>query len=189
MIEVLYLILQGDIMLQTYLRDQLLVNQRKFFNRYPYYRQQEAGFTLMELLIVLALVAVISMIAVPIYRSYVQSAKITEGVTLASGIQLDVELFYTLYNRWPSSDNSHGELNLGEPESYAGNSVESIAVNGNQITVTYKASEVVGESGDGVVQLRLTADISDNGSVIRWRCVGENMPESDLPASCRLADS
>lgn len=144
----------------------------------------ESGFTLMELLIVLALVAVISMIAVPIYRSYVQSAKITEGITLASGIQLDAEVYYTLNDRWPSIDNAHGDLKIGSPKEYAGNSVESISVSGNKITVLYNPDEIVGESG-GAVQLILTADVGESSGVIRWRCQGVNILESDLPAGCR----
>lgn len=152
-------------------------------------KKRESGFTLMELLIVLALVAVISMIAVPIYRSYMQSAKITEGITLASGIQLDAEVFYTLNNRWPQSGESHKELKIGEPESYEGNSVESITVNSNVITILYKKSEVVGESGEGDVELLLTAEVNDGSGVIRWKCEGINIPESDLPSGCELSES
>lgn len=143
---------------------------------------KESGFTLMELLIVLALVAVISMIAVPIYRGYVQGAKITEGLTLASGIQLDAEVFYAMNNRWPSETNTHSELKLREPSEYSGNSVESISIRGNVITVLYN-DEVVGENGEEV-QLILTGD--SNGGVIRWQCEGVNMQESDLPNGCDL---
>lgn len=152
-------------------------------------KRREAGFTLMELLIVLALVAVISMIAVPIYRSYMQSAKITEGITLASSIQLDTEVFFTINNRWPKSGESHSELKIGEPTSYEGNSVESISVDENVITVLYKSSEVVGESGDGDVTLLLTAEVNDNSGVIRWKCEGNNIPESDLPSNCLPSES
>ena len=142
----------------------------------------ESGFTLMELLIVLALVAVISMIAVPIYRGYVQGAKITEGLSLASGIQLDAEVFYAMNNRWPNEANTHAELKLGEPTDYSGNSVESITIRGNVITVLYN-DEVVGEDGEDV-QLILTGD--NGGGVIRWQCEGVNMEEEDLPNGCEL---
>ncbi len=154
-------------------------------------KRQESGFTLMELLIVLALVAVISMIAVPIYRSYMQGAKITEGLTLASSIQLDAEVYYTLNNQWPSEDVdvAHAELKLGAPENYAGNSVQSISMSGKTITVLYDSDEVVGESGEGEVKLLLTADVAEGSNVIRWLCEGENIPEADLPASCELKGS
>lgn len=146
--------------------------------------QAERGFTLMELLIVLALVAVISMIAVPIYRGYVQSAKITEGLTLASSIQLDAEVFYTLNNRWPNSNDSHQELRLLEPSAYKGNSVDSITLKGNEITVLYNDT-IVGESGGNDVKLILTADINEGGA-IRWQCSGENIAKDDLPSDCSV---
>ncbi len=142
----------------------------------------EHGFTLMELLIVLALVAVISMIAVPIYRSYVQSAKVTEGLSLASSIQLDAEVYYSLNGRWPDVSSSHQELRLLEPAAYKGNSVESITLRGDEITVLYNDS-IVGESGEGNASLILKADINDGGA-IRWHCTGKNLAEEDLPNEC-----
>lgn len=158
----------------------------EFDKRQESLKKQESGFTLMELLIVLALVAVISMIAVPIYRSYMQGAKITEGLTLASSIQLDAEVYYMLNNQWPSEDvdTAHSQLKLGTPENYAGNSVESISISGKTITVLYNSDEVVGESGEADVKLLLTADVAEGGNVIRWQCEGENIPEADLPTSC-----
>lgn len=144
----------------------------------------ESGFTLMELLIVLALVAVISMIAVPIYRSYMQSAKITEGLTLSSGIQLDMEVYYTLNNQWPSETDAHSDLKIGAPTDYKGSSVESISVSGAVITVVYDSDEVVGANEGEDVELTLMASVAENGGVIRWTCQGNNISENDLPSGC-----
>lgn len=139
----------------------------------------EAGFTLMELLIVLALVAVISMIAVPIYRNYVQSAKITEGMTLASAMQLDAEVYYALNGHWPESNQA---LGLPNAESYKGNSVDSIQLEGSQITVTFNDS-IEGEEA-GVAKLILTADVVNSG-LIHWKCEGQNIKQADLPSVCK----
>lgn len=176
---------EKDRMLQDF-----LLGPARDDDAYRYFQKErvstaESGFTLMELLIVLALVAVISMIAVPIYRSYVQSAKITEGLTLASSIQLDTEIYYTLNNKWPSHDRAHADLKIGDATDYQGNSVQSISVSHNVITVLYDPDEVVGESGEGDVQLILTAEVAENSGVIRWECRGRNMAESDLPANCQ----
>ncbi|MHC5226587.1 pilin [Ignatzschineria sp. LJL83] len=167
-------------MLKIVLKNLFVIKNYKTWGKN--FSSDESGFTLMELLIVLALVAVISMIAVPIYRGYVQGAKITEGLTLAGGIQLDAEVFYAMNNRWPSEADTHAELKLGEPTEYRGNSVESITIRGNVITVLYN-DEVVGENGEEV-QLILTGD--SNGGVIRWQCEGVNLQEDDLPNGCEI---
>lgn len=147
-----------------------------------HHKRAEKGFTLMELLIVLALIAVISMIAVPIYRSYVQGAKITEGLVLSSSIQLEAEVYYTLNGQWPNTSNSHEVLRLPTPEDYAGNSVESIMLRGNEITVLYN-DEIIGEENGTPVSLVLTANTNQSGA-IHWDCVGKNIAEEDLPTGC-----
>ncbi|WP_162297639.1 pilin [Ignatzschineria cameli] len=139
---------------------------------------QESGFTLMELLIVLALIATISMIAIPLYSNYLQRAKITEGLTLAKGIQLEAELYYALNGDWPR-ENAHQALGLDKASDYRGNSVESIALEGNEITITYN-DEVGAEGGPARLILRAEAP----GGTIRWRCSGENIAEDHLPKEC-----
>lgn len=139
----------------------------------------EGGFTLMELLIVLALIATISMIAIPVYSNYLQRAKITEGLTLAKGIQLEAELYYALNGDWPQKD-AHEQLGLGAAESYRGNSVKSITLTGNQIIITYN-DEVKSEGSDSA-KLRLTAQTA--GGTIQWVCQGENIAKEHLPKEC-----
>ncbi|OYQ79447.1 hypothetical protein B9T19_06650 [Ignatzschineria sp. F8392] len=139
----------------------------------------EGGFTLMELLIVLALIATISMIAIPVYSNYLQRAKITEGLTLAKGIQLEAELYYALNGDWPK-ENAHDLLGLDKAESYRGNSVESIALDGNQITITYN-DEIRREGGDSA-KLLLTAE--SRGGSIYWQCQSDNIAKDHLPKEC-----
>ena len=139
----------------------------------------EGGFTLMELLIVLALIATISMIAIPVYSNYLQRAKITEGLTLAKGIQLEAELYYALNGDWPQKD-AHEQLGLGAAESYRGNSVESITLTGDQITITY--NDEVKNEGSNSAKLRLTAQTA--GGTIQWVCQGENIAKEHLPKEC-----
>lgn len=146
--------------------------------------RHDNGFTLMELLIVLALIAVISMIAVPIYRSYVQGARITEGLVLSSSIQLEAEVYYTLNGQWPNASNSHEVLRLAEPQDYTGNSVDSITLRGNEITVIYN-EDIVGSEGSDPVSLVLTANTNQSGA-IHWACIGRNIAEEDLPSGCGL---
>lgn len=163
------------------IRDSSMQNSRvrnMMLRRREHAFTQESGFTLMELLIVLALIATISMIAIPLYSNYLQRAKITEGLTLAKGIQLEAELYYALNGDWPR-ENAHQALGLDKASDYRGNSVESIALEGNEITITYN-DEVGAEGGPARLILRAEAP----GGTIRWRCSGENIAEDHLPKEC-----
>ena len=76
----------------------------------------EAGFSLIELLIVLALIAVLSMFGMPIYRNYLQSAHVTEGMNLASGAKMELELYYMMNGRWPNQSEVKEYLGLPKAE-------------------------------------------------------------------------
>ncbi len=143
----------------------------------------EAGFSLIELLIVLALIAVLSMFGMPIYRNYLQSAHVTEGMNLASGAKMELELYYMMNGRWPSQSEGNEDLGLPKAEEITGSAVQSVAIKGGEIEILYN-EKVTTESGSGQGTIRLIADGTEGGS-IHWRCMGRNIPEKSLPKECR----
>jgi type IV pilus assembly protein PilE len=71
-------------------------NPSKEINMHTFNRtgRQETGFTLIELMIVVAIVAILASIAIPSYRSYIARAKITEATNNLSDVRVKMEQYY-----------------------------------------------------------------------------------------------
>ena len=136
-------------------------------------RQQ--GFTLIELMIVVAIIGILAAIAIPAYQDYVIRAKVTEAVNVASAAKTSVTEYNLTNNSWPNNNNEAG---IGAVSSQY---VESITVNGGVITVAVRAT--VGAAG-----LQILLSPSSGTNAIDWSCYrGSTSAENSryLPANCR----
>ena len=147
-----------------------------------------AGFSLIELMIVVAIIGILAAIAIPSYQDYVARARVSEGLTMASSIKTVVTEYWIANNRWPTDATEAG---LPAASAFSSSNVQSIgyAISsseaGNaQITITYTAAA---GAGDGAT-LVLTADTTAQGR-IAWTCTDGTMDNRFRPASCRSASS
>jgi type IV pilus assembly protein PilA len=131
------------------------------------------GFTLIELMIVVAIIGILAAVAIPAYSDYTTRAQVTEALNLASAAKTSVSESYSSNGAWPADNSSAG---LGVSTDIKGKYVDSVAVASNQITVTFRAASPAAAAIQGKT-LKLTAGTSVNND-ISWQCGSKAMAAS-----------
>ena len=125
----------------------------------------QKGFTLIELMIVIAIIGILAAIAIPAYQDYTIRSQASEGITLASSVQIAVADYYAQNGTWPTAMTGGGTA-LNYTAAPTGNYVTGIATTGGAITVTYgnKANAAIATQ-----TLSLNAATTTAGD-IAWIC-------------------
>lgn len=140
--------------------------------------KKQQGFTLIELMIVVAIIAILAAIALPAYQDYVARSQVSEAMSLASGAKTAVAEFYADRGDWPADN---GEAGLAPAASIAGKYVDETEVADGVITSTFKAA---GSVSAKIANETFTLTPEDNGGSIKWTC-GGSIGDKYKPSSCR----
>ena len=136
-------------------------------------RSIQKGFTLIELMIVVAIIGILAAVALPAYQDYTVRAKVTEVILAASGGKTGVAESYAANGSMPSAASF-------TPVSQVSKFVASVAWSGTVITATASAAEP--KMSAGTITLTPLAD-STTG-VLTWTC-GGSIASKYRPASCQ----
>ncbi|MFC5526625.1 pilin [Rhodanobacter ginsengisoli] len=138
------------------------------------------GFALIELMIVVAIIAILAAIAIPAYQDYVVRAQVTEGLTLAGGAKDAVLDFVSNTGRFPPNNQSAG---LAANTSITGSYASRVDVTNGKIQVWFqepKANSHINNSSKYLV----LSPINLTGSIV-WTCTPSTLESQYLPSSCR----
>ena len=136
----------------------------------------QKGFTLIELMIVVAIIAILAAIAIPAYQDYTIRAQISDGLSLASGSKTAVAEYYQNRGAYPTDNSTAGVAASG---SIKGNFVTQTAIANGLITVTYGNSANAKISGSTVL-----LSPTDRGGSMEWDC-SSAIADRYLPTQCR----
>ncbi|HEZ6198216.1 TPA: pilin [Neisseria meningitidis] len=161
----------------------------------------QKGFTLIELMIVIAIVGILAAVALPAYQDYTARAQVSEAILLAEGQKSAVTEYYLNHGEWPGGNSDAGVASASDIK---GKYVQKVEVNNGVITAQMASSNVNNEIKGRKLSLWAKRQ---NGSV-KWFCgqpvtrndtatdvaaangkTADNINTKHLPSTCRDASS
>ncbi|WP_118818735.1 pilin [Neisseria meningitidis] len=160
----------------------------------------QKGFTLIELMIVIAIVGILAAVALPAYQDYTARAQVSEAILLAEGQKSAVTEYYLNHGEWPANNSSAGVATSADIK---GKYVKSVEVKNGVVTAQMASSNVNNE----IKGKKLSLWAKRQAGSVKWFCgqpVARNANNADavadangngkidtkhLPSTCRDAAS
>lgn len=144
----------------------------------------QKGFTLIELMIVVAIIGILSAIAIPAYQDYIARSQVAEAITLSSKYKIEISSHYSQNGTCPTLAN----LGLNTGTEGGGKYIESVAMitQANSICATEFTFKNSGTS-TGIKNKHLTiAMISQTNDLgaSTWACLSQDIEQKYLPKAC-----
>ena len=145
-------------------------------------KRAQHGFTLIELMIVVAIIGILAAIALPAYQDYTIRSKVTEGLALASGAKTAVAESYASQGAFPATNAAAG---IAAAASISGHAVTSVTVGNNGVISILYNGTLGGNPTMNAQTVTLTP--VDNGGSVSWNCAigAATSLYKYVPSNCR----
>lgn len=148
----------------------------------------QKGFTLIELMIVVAIIAILAAIAIPQYETYITKTQFTESSTIASGMETDTNLYWTQKGSCPQVGKTPGFPKAAG--SYKGKYVASAEIKDGTASanatcdIVVSFSTTAGSVSKPLLSKTATFKGTQTGGNFNWQCSSTAAPKY-LPEACR----
>lgn len=146
--------------------------------------KKQQGFTLIELMIVVAIIGILAAIAIPAYQDYTIRAQVSEGMSLCSGAKAAVTEFYQDRGVMPTSNSQAG---LEQPATINGKYVDTVTITQGASTdeVLCTASMDGPDANTNLAGLDFILEGTGAAGSVTWDCDPSTVNDKWLPSACR----